>query len=51
MSDAGEIRAGAPELDREQAADEPRILSFEDYRRGRRADRFERREGGRRRAG
>lgn len=49
-SDAGEIRSGTPERDRERAADEPRILSFEDYRRGRRADRFERREGGRRRA-
>lgn len=31
--------------------DEPRILSFEDFRRQSRGDRFQTREGGRRRAG
>jgi hypothetical protein len=37
--------------ERHDASGEPRILSFEDFRRQRRPDRFETREGGRRRAG
>lgn len=36
--------------DRRTETEEPQILSFEDFRRQRRLDRFETREGGRRRA-
>ncbi len=59
--DAARVDAGsqlAPHLplerigdrDRRVETEEPQILSFEDYRRQRRLDRFETREGGRRRA-
>jgi hypothetical protein len=47
---AGENREWPAERESPSDTDEPRILSFEDFRRMRRADRFESREGGRRRA-